>query len=255
MKVKGNLSHLTLLLTVFGSVWAQTEKSVHENGESNPYPADCEDVHDMGVESDGVHVIYPAGPGSAVPVYCDMTTEDGAWTVIQKRFNGSLSFFRGWNDYKLGFGRADGEYWLGLHNMYQLTLRRKYELRVDLGDFENNKTFAKYADFSLSPNAINPEEDGYTLYVDGFTDGGAGDSLTYHSGMKFSTYDSDRDIYLQNCASLSSGGFWFKACHLANLNGPYLRGAHLSYGSGVIWSQWRGLYYSLKTTEMKIRRL
>lgn len=33
--------------------------------------------------------------------------------VFQKRFNGSISFFRGWNDYKFGFGKADGEYWLG----------------------------------------------------------------------------------------------------------------------------------------------
>lgn len=33
--------------------------------------------------------------------------------VFQKRFNGTISFLRGWNDYRVGFGRADGEYWLG----------------------------------------------------------------------------------------------------------------------------------------------
>ncbi|XP_040211917.1 microfibril-associated glycoprotein 4-like [Rana temporaria] len=255
MEVPGHLGLLFLLLVVLNPALSQTSKTDHENGSDTQYPIDCEDVHDQGADADGVYVIYPSGPSSAVPVYCDMTTDDGKWTVIQKRSNGTMSFFRGYSDYKTGFGRADGEYWLGLHNIYQLTLRKKYELRVDLGDFEGNRTYAKYADFALSPNAINPEEDGYTLYVEGFTDGGAGDSLTYHNGMKFSTYDNDRDVFLQNCASLSAGGFWYRACHLANLNGPYLRGAHLSYGSGVIWSQWRGLYYSLKSTEMKIRRV
>lgn len=112
-----------------------------------------------------------------------------------------MSFFRGWNDYKLGFGRADGEYWLGkagprwagggpsqvladqrppspgLQNLHLLTLKQKYELRVDLEDFENNTAYAKYVDFSISPNAISAEEDGYTLYVAGFEDGGAGNSL------------------------------------------------------------------------------
>ncbi|KAM5152337.1 microfibril-associated glycoprotein 4-like [Mantella aurantiaca] len=256
MEVPGRLGLLFLLLVVLNSAESQTVKVDHENGSDTLlYPVDCEDVNDMGADTDGVYVIYPSGPSSAVPVFCDMTTDDGKWTVIQKRANGSVSFFRGYTDYKSGFGRADGEYWLGLNNIYQLTLRKKYELRVDLSDFDGNQTFAKYADFALSPNAINPEEDGYTLYVEGFTDGGAGDSLTYHNGMKFSTYDNDRDVYLQNCASLSAGGFWYRACHLANLNGPYLRGAHLSYGSGIIWSQWRGLYYSLKSTEMKIRRV
>lgn len=256
MEVPGHLGLIFLLLVVLNSAKSQISKTDHENGsDSLQFPVDCEDVHDLGADANGVYVIYPSGPSSAVPVYCDMTTDDGKWTVIQKRFNGTVSFFRGYADYKTGFGRADGEYWLGLNNIYQLTLRKKYELRVDLGDFEGNKTFARYADFALSPNAINPEEDGYTLYVEGFIDGGAGDSLTYHNGMKFSTYDNDRDVYLQNCASLSAGGFWYRACHLANLNGPYLRGAHLSYGSGVIWSQWRGLYYSLKSTEMKIRRV
>lgn len=63
---------------------------------------------------------------------------------------------------------------LGLQNIHLLTLKQKYQLRVELDDFENNTAFAKYADFSLSPNAISAEEDGYTLHVSGFTDGGAG---------------------------------------------------------------------------------
>lgn len=165
-----------------------------------------------------------------------------------------MSFFRGWNDYKLGFGRADGEYWLGLQNLHLLTLKQKYELRVDLEDFENNTAYAKYVDFSISPNAISAEEDGYTLYVAGFEDGGAGDSLSYHSGQKFSTFDRDQDLFVQNCAALSSGAFWFRSCHFANLNGFYLGGSHLSYANGINWAQWKGFYYSLKRTEMKIRR-
>lgn len=62
----------------------------------------------------------------------------------------------------------------GLQNMHLLTLKQKYELRVDLEDFENNTAYAKYADFSIAPNAVSAEEDGYTLYVAGFEDGGAG---------------------------------------------------------------------------------
>lgn len=217
-------------------------------------PLDCDDIYAQGYQEDGVYLIYPYGPSVPVPVFCDMTTEGGKWTVFQKRFNGSVSFFRGWNDYKLGFGRADGEYWLGLQNLHLLTLKQKYELRVDLEDFENNTAYAKYVDFSISPNAISAEEDGYTLYVAGFEDGGAGDSLSYHSGQKFSTFDRDQDLFVQNCAALSSGAFWFRSCHFANLNGFYLGGSHLSYANGINWAQWKGFYYSLKRTEMKIRR-
>ncbi|XP_024900129.1 microfibril-associated glycoprotein 4 [Pteropus alecto] len=242
-------------------------------------PLDCDDIYTQGYQTDGVYLIYPLGPSVPVPVFCDMTTEGGKWTVFQKRFNGSVSFFRGWNDYKLGFGRADGEYWLGkvglrwaggcprarslltscpsspgLQNLHLLTLKQKYELRVDLEDFENNTAYAKYVDFSISPNAVSAEEDGYTLYVAGFEDGGAGDSLSYHSGQKFSTFDRDQDLFVQNCAALSSGAFWFRSCHFANLNGFYLGGSHLSYANGINWAQWKGFYYSLKRTEMKIRR-
>ena len=39
----------------------------------------------------------------------------------------------------------------------------------------------------------------------------------------------------------------------SNLNGLYRRGRHSSYADGVNWSRWKGFYYSLKRTEMKVR--
>uniref|UniRef100_A0A8C3UY04 Microfibril associated protein 4 n=1 Tax=Catharus ustulatus TaxID=91951 RepID=A0A8C3UY04_CATUS len=215
-------------------------------------PRDCQDVHAGGARADGVYLVSPAGGGAPpVPVYCDMSTEG----VFQKRFNGSVSFFRGWNDYRAGFGRADGEYWLGLQTLALLTLQARYELRVELEDFENNSAAATYGSFALSPTAISAEEDGYALHVAGFVDGGAGDSLSYHNGQKFSTFDRDQDLFAQNCAALSSGAWWFRSCHFSNLNGFYLAGPHLSYANGINWAQWKGFYYSLKRSEMKIRRL
>ena len=40
--------------------------------------------------------------------------------VIQRRVNGSEDFFRGWNDYKSGFGQLDHEFWLGMQFLYSI---------------------------------------------------------------------------------------------------------------------------------------
>ena len=74
--------------------------------------------------------------------------------------------------------------------------------------------------------------------------------MGYHNGCSF--YARDRDI--NSCSKKFKGGWWYKSCHESNLNGLYLNGSHSSYADGVNWNRWHGYHYSLKTTEMKIRR-
>ena len=48
-----------------------------------------------------------------------------------------------------------------------------------------------------------------------------GDAMTYHQGRPWTTIDSDNDIALSNCALAHRGAWWYKNCHLANLNGNW----------------------------------
>ncbi|XP_044194453.1 microfibril-associated glycoprotein 4-like [Thunnus albacares] len=213
-------------------------------------PLDCSDIyhHDKSRPS-GVYTIYPIGPTSAVQVYCDMDSVGGRWTVFQRRMDGSVNFYRPWDHYKKGFGIAAGEYWLGLENLFHLTRRKKVELLVDMEDFNGNKVFARYSSFS-----IESESNGYRLHVSGFTDGGAGDSLKFHNGQKFTTLDKDQDSRGDNCARKFLGAFWYKTCHKANPNGVYRWVDDKTLDAvGVEWKNWKGYNYSLKTISMKIR--
>lgn len=81
----------------------------------------------------------------------------------------------------------------------------------------------------------------------------AGNSLSRQLGQKFSTYDLDNDDWPSNCAKTFKGAWWYEHCHASNLNGYYYGGPHPSHGDGIEWLTWRGQYYSLKTTEMKIK--
>ena len=38
----------------------------------------------------------------------------GGWLTIMKRENGDVDFYRGWQEYKIGFGAVSKEFWLGL---------------------------------------------------------------------------------------------------------------------------------------------
>ena len=93
-----------------------------------------------------------------------------------------------------------------------------------------------------------------TLTSGVFVSGTAGDSLSYHRNMAFSTKDRDNDDSSTNCAAKYGSAWWYKSCVRANLNGYYHHGQHTSAPwRGINWNTWKGHSYSAKTAEMKIR--
>ena len=110
--------------------------------------ANCAGLYKSGKITSGVYTIDPDGSG-AFDVYCDQTTAGGGWVVFQKRQDGSVNFYRGWIDYKNGFGNLNGEFWLGLDKIHHLT-KTKNKLRVDLMDTTGSTAYAEYNMFSVS---------------------------------------------------------------------------------------------------------
>ncbi|XP_036382681.1 tenascin-like isoform X3 [Megalops cyprinoides] len=208
------------------------------------YPKDCSQALLNGETSSGIYTIYLGGDeGQPLQVYCDMTTDGGGWIVFVRRQSGKLEFFRNWRNYTAGFGDMNDEFWLGLSNLHKITASGQYELRVDLRD-KGETAYAHYDKFSVSEPRSR-----YKVHVGGYS-GTAGDSMTYHHGRPFSTYDHDNDIAVTNCALSYKGAFWYKNCHRVNLMGRYGDNSH---SKGVNWFHWKGHEHSIEFAEMKIR--
>ncbi|NWV34126.1 FCN1 protein, partial [Grantiella picta] len=210
-------------------------------------PRNCQELLAKGKILSGWYTIYPQGC-NATTVFCDMDMDGGGWIVFQRRWDGSVNFLRDWDSYKRGFGNELTEFWIGNDNIHFLTSLGPCELRIDLRDFENNYYFAKYASFR-----VLGESEKYRLVLGDFLGGNAGDSLSYHRDMPFSTTDQDNDMSSFNCATEYKGAWWYNDCHYSNLNGMYWMGAHGSYADGINWKTGKEYHYSYKRTEMKFR--
>ncbi|KAM3912428.1 ficolin-2-like [Leptodactylus fuscus] len=207
---------------------------------------DCKDLLERGAHISDWYTIYP--DGKPMKVYCDMHTDGGGWIVFHRRWDGSVDFTRNWKSYKEGFGSRQ-EFWLGNENIYRITVHGKWEIRVDLHDSESVKYFAKYASFKLLG-----ECEKYKLLLGHFTGGNAGDALFEHNNMKFSTFDEDNDEHATaHCGLQYRGGWWFKSCFSAHLNGLYIKGKHKESKIGINWVTAKDEHYSFEHAEMKIR--
>ncbi|XP_064799004.1 tenascin isoform X2 [Oncorhynchus masou masou] len=208
------------------------------------YPKDCSQALLNGDTISGTYNIYLGGDESQpIQVYCDMTTDGGGWMVFLRRQNGNLEFFRNWKNYTGGFGDMNDEFWFGLANLHKMTASGQYELRVDLRD-NGKSAYAQYDKFTIAEPRSR-----YKIYLGRYS-GTAGDSMTYHHGRPFSTYDNDNDIAVTNCALSYKGAFWYKNCHRVNLMGKYGDNSH---SKGINWFHWKGHEHSIQFVEMKIR--
>ncbi|XP_065053867.1 fibrinogen-like protein 1 isoform X2 [Rhopilema esculentum] len=228
-------------------------------------PTDCKDLYDSGKRDSGIYHI--ARPNKELfEVNCDMETDGGGWTVLQRRIDNSTDFQRVWSDYKHGFGSIDKNMWIGLENMHLLAGPTvSSSLRIEIKDRLSGEKifFSNYDTFS-----IGNETDGYRLRVSGYS-GTAGDAFNMsvsedfaqnrpnfqifmgNDGMKFTTIDRDNeDNFLTNCAVEYNGGWWYSICHSCHINGLLPLSKTPSYTWRIVDSR----YCCISFSEMKVRR-
>ncbi|CAG5126890.1 unnamed protein product [Candidula unifasciata] len=177
---------------------------------------------------------------------CDTETDGGGWVIIQRRVRGDEDFYRGWDDYKRGFGTPDTDFWIGNDIIHDLTSQGNNELRID---FVYNETqyFAQYTNFTVADESAQ-----YLMTIGGFS-GNVFDSMSYHNGNKFTTFDRDNnDLSDKNLAVAFHGAWWYSWSCRANLNGAW----SVTDSWGIAWyvptdPNW----YTLSFTEMKIRNI
>ena len=125
----------------------------------------CVDIYESGERKDGIYIIDPDGQGS-FEVKCLMTLDEGGWTVIQRRQDGSEDFYRNWTAYKDGFGNLTSEFWLGLDKIHRLTSSGENTMRIDMTSWDDKEYFVEYGSFS-----ILDEADEYQLNIASYTAG------------------------------------------------------------------------------------
>ncbi|XP_058119988.1 ficolin-1-like [Anopheles ziemanni] len=194
----------------------------------------------------GKYIIQIVLHSKPFKVLCEQHKFDGGWIVIQHRYDGSVDFYRNWTEYLNGFGNLDGEFWLGLEYVHQITKNRPHELLVEMKDFYGKYGYAKYGEFE-----IGDESELYVLKKLGTYSGTAGDSMSNHKNQMFSTFDVDNGFASYNCAKEYHGAWWYRSCYISNLNGRYQNTTNER--SAMSWYHFKNDFRGLSYSRMMIR--
>ena len=154
------------------------------------------------------------GTFATANVYCDITTDNGGWIVIQRnRKSSQLSFNKNWREYEEGFGDLNKDFWTGLELIHTLTQRGEWEMRVDYQKNDKTWSYLHYNQFS-----VGSASEEYPLTVGGYSGSISSSDALYYNGAKFSTPDNNNDGNGGSCASSHKSGNWYYNCHNINLN-------------------------------------
>ncbi|KAM6916576.1 angiopoietin-2a [Xenentodon cancila] len=236
------------LIHTLSADFAQEPKTVMMRDTPTTF-MDCAAVYTSGNSQSGIYTLTIPNTTVEVKAFCDMETDGGGWTVLQKRFDGHVDFHRTWQEYKKGFGEPSSEFWLGNDFVSSLTNQKSYKLRIQLSDWEGNSAFSQYDQFTLDNEAQH-----YRIHLKGYSGTAGKISSIGQPGSGFSTKDADNDKCVCKCSQLTTGGWWFDACGPSNLNGMYYQqGQNSNSFNGIKWYYWKGSGYSLKSTTMMIR--
>ncbi|KAJ6651918.1 hypothetical protein lerEdw1_015941, partial [Lerista edwardsae] len=99
---------------------------------------------DKGVVQSGWYTLWGCSSGHKNPAE-QTGVLVASLQVFRRLTSSSVGFYRDWGASKRGFGSRLPEFWLVNDNRHLLTSLGEHELRVDLTDFHNSSTFAKYS--------------------------------------------------------------------------------------------------------------
>ncbi|KRX89761.1 O-phosphoseryl-tRNA(Sec) selenium transferase [Trichinella pseudospiralis] len=192
--------------------------------------------------------------GCSKLVRCDLETDGGGWTVIQRRENPLVDFNGNWAEYRDGFG-DENDFWIGNEYLHQIS---NYRLRngglklcVELLDDENEIHIDCWTHFYVAS-----EYERYLLLLGIYKGSSKFDNFMSSRGRVFATYDNDNSAMpVIQCASYWQTGWWMNLqCRPeGTLNLPLQSSLNTPYIEGIFWrTRNQGLKHIVKTV-MRIR--
>ena len=102
---------------------------------------DCQEAFDNGEQDSGsIFFLKPDPDWQIIKAVCQFDSTSG-WTVIQRRLDGSVDFYRDWDDYVNGFGNLSGEYWIGKKIFSVPLIYKNFITLLHMSMFWRLKTF------------------------------------------------------------------------------------------------------------------